>query len=43
MPRTWVPAHSPAVPATIAITTDSTNSGGLYRMLSGMLIASMPR
>ena len=29
MPRTRVPAHSAAVPATSAITTESTNSGAL--------------
>jgi hypothetical protein len=29
IPRTWVPAHSAAVPATMAITIDTRNSDAL--------------
>ncbi len=35
-------AHSAAVPATTAITTDRTTTALLYRTVSGIFIAAMP-
>jgi hypothetical protein len=40
--RTRVPAQSAAVPATIAITTDTKNRGMLWCTESGMIMAAMP-
>jgi hypothetical protein len=43
MLRTRSTAHSAAVPAAMAMTTDSATSGMLYFIMSGMTIAAMPR